>query len=155
MSDKPLVVSACLLGVRCRYDGRSKAYEKVVQYLDGRHVMPVCPEQLGGLPTPRPKAEIEEGKRGIDVFLNEAEVYTEEGRRVTDAFRKGAEETWRLARLLGAEEALLKERSPSCGLTQIYSGRFDSELRKGTGVTAALLSRKGLEVFSEQNLRPE
>ena len=133
-----ILVSACLLGVCCRYDGQAKPHEGVLSLL-GRHALiPVCPEIYGGLATPRPAAE-RVGKR----------VLTAQGGDVTAQYRRGAEETLRLGRLYGCEAALLKERSPSCGSGVIHNGRFDGELTPGDGVTAALLRANGIAVYAE------
>ncbi|MBP3465231.1 MAG: DUF523 domain-containing protein [Angelakisella sp.] len=133
-----ILVSACLLGVCCRYDGQAKPHEGVLSLL-GRHTLiPVCPEIYGGLATPRPAAE-RVGKR----------VLTAQGGDVTAQYRRGAEETLRLGRLYGCEAALLKERSPSCGSGVIHNGRFDGGLTPGDGVTAALLRANGIAVYGE------
>ena len=133
-----ILVSACLLGVCCRYDGQAKPHEGVLSLL-GRHTLiPVCPEIYGGLATPRPAAE-RVGKR----------VLTAQGGDVTAQYRRGAEETLRLGRLYGCEAALLKERSPSCGSGVIHNGRFDGGLPPGDGVTAALLRANGIAVYGE------
>ncbi len=133
-----ILVSACLLGVCCRYDGQAKPHEGVLSLL-GRHTLiPVCPEIYGGLATPRPAAE-RVGKR----------VLTAQGGDVTAQYRRGAEETMRLGRLYGCEAALLKERSPSCGSGVIHNGRFDGGLTPGDGVTAALLRANGIAVYGE------
>lgn len=133
-----ILVSACLLGVCCRYDGQAKPHEGVLSLL-GRHTLiPVCPEIYGGLATPRPAAE-RVGKR----------VLTAQGGDVTAQYRRGAEETLRLGRLYGCEAALLKERSPSCGSGVIHNGRFDGGLAPGDGVTAALLRANGIAVYGE------
>lgn len=133
-----ILVSACLLGVCCRYDGQAKPHEGVLSLL-GRHTLiPVCPEIYGGLATPRPAAE-RVGKR----------VLTAQGGDVTAQYRRGAEETLRLGRLYGCEAALLKERSPSCGSGVIHNGRFDGGLTPGDGVTAALLRANGIPVYGE------
>lgn len=133
-----ILVSACLLGVCCRYDGQAKPHEGVLSLL-GRHTLiPVCPEIYGGLATPRPAAE-RVGKR----------VLTAQGGDVTAQYRRGAEETLRLGRLYGCEAALLKERSPSCGSGVIHNGRFDGGLTPGDGVTAALLRANGIPMYGE------
>ena len=133
-----ILVSACLLGVCCRYDGQAKPHEGALSLL-GRHTLiPVCPEIYGGLATPRPAAE-RVGKR----------VLTAQGGDVTAQYRRGAEETLRLGRLYGCEAALLKERSPSCGSGVIHNGRFDGGLTPGDGVTAALLRANGIAVYGE------
>ena len=136
-----IVISACLLGVCCRYDGASKAHP-LAEALAQRHTLiPVCPEQLGGLSTPRPPAE----RRGDRVM-------TERG-DVTEQYRRGAEETLRLYRLLGCEAAVLKERSPSCGHGQIYDGTFSGALTAGDGVTAELLAANGVAVYGESRIQ--
>ena len=133
-----ILVSACLLGVCCRYDGQAKPHEGALSLL-GRHTLiPVCPEIYGGLATPRPAAE-RVGER----------VLTAQGGDVTAQYRRGAEETLRLGRLYGCEAALLKERSPSCGSGVIHNGRFDGGRTPGDGVTAALLRANGIAVYGE------
>lgn len=136
-----LLVSACLLGVACRYDGRSKLHP-LAQELCRRHeVIPVCGEIFGGLPTPRLPSERREGG-----------VFASDGGDVTDAFCRGAEEVVRLARLTGAQAAILKERSPSCGSGAVYDGTFSGVLTEGWGITAALLRQQGLRVVGESRL---
>ena len=137
-----ILVSACLLGVPCRYDGASKAHGDVVRLAEAGHILiPVCPEQLGGLPTPRPPAE----RRGDGVF-------TQAGDDVTEPYRRGAEQTLALCRLLGCEAAILKERSPSCGAGAVYDGTFSRRLTAGDGVTAALLRENGITVVGESRI---
>ena len=136
-----LLVSACLLGVACRYDGRSKPHP-LAQELCRRHeVLPVCGELFGGLPTPRLPSERREGG-----------VVASDGGDVTDAFRRGAEEVVRLARLTGAQAAILKERSPSCGSGQIYDGTFTKTLTQGDGLTAQMLKKHGITVYGESQI---
>ena len=133
-----LLVSACLLGVPCRYDGKAKMHDGVLSLL-GRHTLiPFCPEIYGGLPTPRPASE-RLGER----------VVAKTGSDVTEQFRRGAEEALRLCRLYGCRAALLKERSPSCGHGVIHNGLFDGGLVEGDGVTAALLLQNGIAVYGE------
>ena len=134
-----ILVSACLLGVCCRYDGESRPCRDVMRLRDGVEMVPVCPEQLGGLPTPRPPAEIREGR-----------VITREGQDVTAAYQKGAEEAARLYELLGCEYAILKARSPSCGCGEIYDGTFTGTLIQGDGVTARLLMDRGVTVMTDE-----
>ena len=136
-----VLISACLLGVACRYDGQSKAYGLVDELCRRHEVIPVCPEQLGGLPTPRTPAE-RKGER----------VVTKTGGDVTAQYRRGAEEVLRLARKLGCTVAVLKERSPSCGSGQIYDGSFTGTLTAGDGVTARLLREAGIRVIGESQL---
>ena len=135
-----LLVSTCLLGVCCRYDGASKPHP-LAAALAGRHTLvPVCPEQLGGLPTPRPPAERRGGK-----------VVTQNG-DVTEQYRRGAEETLKLCKLFGCEAAVLKERSPSCGHGQVCDGTFSGTLTAGDGVTASLLEAHGIPVYGESQI---
>ena len=136
-----LLVSACLLGVSCRYDGRSKPYPGVAQLAKHHELVPVCPEQLGGLPTPLTASE----RRGEQVVMAD-------GTDVTVQYRCGAEEALRLCRLLGCDAAILKERSPSCGKERIYDGTFSGVLTDGWGVTAELLRDNGIPVYGESEI---
>ena len=138
-----VLVSACLLGCACRYDGVAKEHAELQELLEQYEVIPVCPEQMGGLPTPRSPAE----RRG-DRVVNR------EGTDVTAAFYRGAEETLRLAQRLGCRLAILKERSPSCGCGQIYDGTFSRTLAEGRGVTAELLEKNGIRVMGESQTIP-
>ena len=136
-----LLVSACLLGLPCRYDGASKGHPLLPDLLERHTLVPVCPEQLGGLPTPRPPAE----RRG-------ERVVTQCGTDVTVQYRRGAQEALTLCRMFRCDAALLKERSPSCGLGEIYDGSFSRHLVPGNGVTAALLRENGISVFGESQI---
>lgn len=136
-----VLVSACLLGVRCRYDGASKPLPGLERLLDAIDPVPVCPEQLGGLPTPRTPAE-RCGDR----------VVTRDGPDVTAQYQRGAQEALRLAQLTGCTLALLKEKSPSCGCGRIYDGTHTGTLTGGNGVTAELLLQNGVHVFGETQL---
>ena len=132
-----IIVSACLAGYRCRYDGKTVPNEEIVALIKRGEAIPACPEMLGGLPCPRvPSERSADGTR----------VITREGGDVTEAFRIGAEETLRLAHLYGCDRAILKARSPSCGCGLIYDGTFSGTLREGDGVTAALLRENGITV---------
>jgi uncharacterized protein YbbK (DUF523 family) len=133
--------SACLLGVKCRYNGKSALNKKVVSLLRSEVLIPVCPEQLGGLPTPREPAEIV-GNR----------VFTISGRDVTENFIRGAKETLRIAKLFNISEAIMKQGSPSCGFGRIYDGTFSGKTRKGEGVTATLLKKHGIKIVTEEDL---
>lgn len=137
-----LLISACLLGVCCRYDGASKAYPQIEELAKQHQLVPVCPEQLGGLSTPRPPAE-RLGDR----------VVTGSGADVTEAYRRGAEETLKLCKLLGCEAAVLKERSPSCGRGRIYDGTHSHTLSDGDGMTAELLMANGIPVYGESQIK--
>ena len=135
-----ILVSACLLGVSCRYDGKSKPNENIIEAVGKYNFIPVCPEIMGGLPTPRPPAEIK-GEL----------VVTEAGTDVTAEYKKGAAETLRLAKMFNCGKAILKENSPSCGCGKIYNGEFNRTLIRGFGVTAELLLKNGIQVFGENN----
>ena len=135
-----VLISACLLGVCCRYDGDSKAYPGIEQLARQHTLVPVCPEQLGGLPTPRPPAE----RRGDRVVTRSGDV--------TEQYRRGAEEALKLCKLLGCEAAVLKERSPSCGRGAVYDGTFTGTLTPGDGVTAELLASHGIPVYGESRI---
>ena len=138
-----LLMSACLLGVNCRYNGERKALpDDVLQRLLERHtVVPVCPEQLGGLTTPREPSE-RQGER----------VVMRSGRDVTAEYTRGAQEALRLARRFGCTAAVLKERSPSCGMGKIYDGSFQGRIVDGNGVTAQLLAAHGISVYGESRI---
>ena len=139
---EPALVSACLLGLRTRYDGQSRPSPAARAALAGYTPIPVCPEQLGGLATPREPAECR-GGTGSQVLDGEARVIDRTGRDVTAQFVAGARAVLRIARLTGARCALLKERSASCGVSEVYR---DGQLQSGMGVCAALLKRAGVEV---------
>jgi len=128
------------LGIRCRYDGKNKINKKILALSEKETLIPVCPEQLGGLPIPRKASE----QRGNKVI-------TESGRDVTKNFKKGAKEVLRLAELLGVKEAILKQNSPSCGCGKIPDGSFSGRTIKGDGVTAALLKKNGINVLTEDD----
>ncbi len=133
--------SACLLGVKCRYNGESALNRKVVALLRSEVLIPVCPEQLGGLPTPREPAEIVGNK-----------VFTISGKDVTKNFIRGARETLKIAKLFNISEAILKQGSPSCGFGRVYDGTFSGKTRKGEGITAALLQKHGIKIVTEEDL---
>lgn len=133
--------SACLLGLKCRYNGESKPNIKVINWVAKETLIPVCPEQLGGLPTPRKPAE----QNGIKVI-------TADGDDLTSNFVKGAELVLEVAKLYNIKSAILKQRSPSCGCGQIYDGTFSGTIIDGDGVTAKLLKENGIEVLTEDDL---
>jgi uncharacterized protein YbbK (DUF523 family) len=145
-----ILVSTCLLGVNCRYDGGSKQIERLLELAAMGELIPVCPEQLGGCPTPRPPCEICGGS-GKDVLEGNARIQSTMGTDISDKFIRGAQETLELAKAFGIQKAVLKARSPSCGFGQIYDGTFSSTLIDGNGVTAELLNRNGIEILSEEN----
>jgi uncharacterized protein YbbK (DUF523 family) len=142
-----VVISACLLGVRCRYDGGDSRNQTAMRHKKTYQLIPVCPEESGGLPTPRPPAEIVGGD-GNDVLDGTAKVMTDDGTDVTEAFLKGAHHALEVAQSNGATHVILKARSPSCGCGDIYDGTFSGTLTSGDGVTTALLKRHGITVTS-------
>ena len=139
-----ILVSACLIGMVCRYDGLVKADEKVIRYIRDKWWIPVCPEQMGGLATPREQAEIV-GNRILSLG----------GKDVTEAFEKGARETLKLVKMARVTKAVLKARSPSCGCGMIYDGTFSGILRPGSGKTAQVLMENGIRVISEEMIEKD
>jgi uncharacterized protein YbbK (DUF523 family) len=137
-----IIVSACLAGIHCRYDGDGKPCEAVIRLVVAGKAIPVCPEQLGRLPTPKLPAE-----RVGDRFIKK------DGMDVTNEFERGAEEALRLSRLIGARTAILKARSPSCGYGKIYDGSFSGRLVDGNGILAELCLKEGLEVKKEEEIK--
>jgi uncharacterized protein YbbK (DUF523 family) len=136
-----IIVSACLAGVGCRYDGAAKPCEKVIRLVAGGLALPLCPEQLGGLPTPRLPAEHIGNK-----------VFRKDGIDVTSEFNRGAQEALKIALLVGAKTAILKARSPSCGFGKIYDGNFSGKLVAGNGVFAELWKKNGMDVKTEEEI---
>ena len=136
-----ILVSACLMGVKCRYDGGGELAPGIRELMERCHLVPVCPEIMGGLATPRTPAERQDGR-----------VVTQDGQDVTGAYFRGAEEAVRLAKLFGCRYALLKERSPSCGSGAVYDGTFSGTLTAGWGVAAGLLREQGIRVLGESRL---
>lgn len=149
-----ILVSACLLGQPVRYDGRGAAcgHALLARWRAEGRLLTLCPESAGGLPTPRPPAEIQGQGGGAAVLRERARVLDAGGSDVSAAFRAGAAQALALARAHGLRLALLKENSPSCGSTWIYDGGFVGRLQPGQGVTAALLREAGIEVFGESQL---
>ncbi len=140
-----ILVSACLRGVPCRFDGRHKLSPELRDTVSGRRVVSFCPEVAGGLPTPRRPAELVGGD-GHDVLDGAARVVEDTGRDVTEEFVAGAHRALAAARAAGCSEAVLMPRSPSCGRGTVHDGSFTGELVAGDGVTAALLERNGITV---------
>ena len=136
-----LLISACLLGVPCRYDGKSKPTASIERLREKYELIPVCPEQLGGLPTPRIPSERREDR-----------VVMADGTDVTAQYQKGAQHALELYLREGCVAAVLKERSPSCGSGEIYDGTFTRSLVAGDGVTAELLKKSGINVYGESEL---
>ncbi|OPL11526.1 MAG: hypothetical protein AVO39_05475 [delta proteobacterium MLS_D] len=143
-----ILVSACLLGLDCRYDGSALQADRTVEGIIDDIMIPVCPEQMGGLPTPRSPSEITEGD-GNDVLDGTSRVLNSAGEDVTVEFLKGARMTLSVARIAGVKRAIMKERSPSCGVLHITRNR---EGIPGMGVAAALLKRAGIQVVSSDRI---
>ena len=135
-----ILVSACLLGLKVRYDGKEKTNEELVEKIKDYDFIPVCPEIFGGLSTPRVPAEIRENK-----------VINQEGIDVTSNYNRGAEEVLKLAKKFNIKKAVLKSKSPSCGKGKVYDGTFSGNLVDGFGITAKLLMDNGIEVLSEDD----
>ena len=138
---KNILVSACLLGTACRYDGKSKPCPAVIALQEKYSLIPICPEIMGGLPTPRIPSEI----CGDRVLMKD-------GTNVTENYRRGAEEALRIARENQCTVAILKEKSPSCGSGLIHNGRFDGGMTEGDGITAQLLKANGIRVLGESEI---
>ena len=140
-----ILISACLVGLNCKYNGKNNYNEKAVELLKSGQAIPICPEQLGGLSTPRKPAEIRiiDGKRCV---------INNENKDVTEEFEKGANEVLRLAKELNIEKVVLQSRSPSCGVGKIYSGNFDGKLMGGNGIAAQMLIDNGIEVVDIEDL---
>lgn len=137
MSEK-VIVSSCLAGFCCRYDGNHQERLDIVKLLEEGKAIPVCPEQLGGLSTPREPAELQGNK-----------VVTKSGKDVTDQFKKGAQEALKMLQITGAKKAILKSRSPMCGSGIIYDGSYSGKTKCGDGIFTALLKEQGIEVESQ------
>ena len=147
-----ILVSACLCGVNCKYDGNNNLNEKILELLRCGKAIPVCPEQLGGQATPRPPHEIINGD-GAGVLDGICTVDGPKGNDdVTAEFLKGAYETLKIAKEMDIDIAILKARSPSCGKGKIYDGTFTGSKKNGNGVTAELLIRNNIKVYSEEEL---
>jgi uncharacterized protein YbbK (DUF523 family) len=135
------ICSACLLGINCRYNHEPLVCDKILQLAKQEILIPVCPEQLGGLATPRDPAE----QIGDEVI-------TKSGANVTQNFVQGAKEVLKIAQFYGIKEAILKQKSPSCGSGKVYDGSFTNKIIEGYGVTAKLLCEHGFKVISEEDL---
>ena len=135
-----ILVSACLLGINCKYNGKNNRNERVLKLMEKHTLIPVCPEQLGGMQTPREPPE----------RLGE-KVVNKSGYDVTENYKRGAEEALRIAKLYGCKQAVLKEKSPSCGTDKIYDGSFSGTIADRAGVTVQLLRENGIEVIGENS----
>lgn len=143
--------SACLLGINCNYKGESKPYEKLIEMFKKGELIPVCPEQLGGLPTPRNGARIQEGD-GHSVLNGESKLITDNNEDVTEQYIKGANETLKICMQLEITDVIFKQGSPSCGAGYIQGGKDKRKKIPGIGVTAALLEKNGVTVITEEDL---
>ncbi|WP_035288433.1 DUF523 domain-containing protein [Clostridium sp. KNHs214] len=144
-----IIVSACLCGINCKYSGGNNLNQKVLELVKEGKAIPVCPEQLGGLSTPRIPHEIK-GGTGKGVLEGSAKLINPEGGDSTKEFIKGAYETLKIAQTVGAKKAILKAKSPSCGCGLIYDGTFTGNKIEGNGVTTELLLQNGIEVITEE-----
>ncbi len=136
-----IIVSACLAGINCRYDGKNNSEQRIIEMVRNGKAIPVCPEQLGGLPTPRFAAEISGQK-----------IITKNGKDVTDYFLKGALETLKIAKMVKCRKAILKSHSPSCGSGKIYNGTFSGKLIDGNGICAQILKNHNIVVVTENEI---
>ncbi|MCX7903883.1 MAG: DUF523 domain-containing protein [Caloramator sp.] len=145
-----ILVSACLCGVNCKYDGGNNFNEFLYQKLKEGKLIPICPEQLGGMTTPRPPSEIIGSAE--DVLEGKGQVVNIKGEDVTKFFIKGAYETLNIAKAFNCKAAILKSKSPSCGKGCVYDGTFSNKLKEGNGITAELLLKNGVEVVDEKDV---
>jgi len=150
------IVSACLVGINCRWNRTSWAIPKLVKELKEGKIIPLCPEQLGGLPTPRSPAGIFNGT-GDDVLAGKKVVLNKKGEDITEPFLKGSQEVLKIAKMLGIKEAVLKRTSPCCGVGKVWrksrkGKKLSNKLVSGDGVLTALLKKNGIKVISEKDL---
>ena len=136
-----ILVSACLLGTNCKYNGKNNKNEKVLEYIKDKYVIPICPEVFGGLSTPRIPSEISDNK-----------VINKDGIDVTKYFVDGANKTLDIAKALNIKKTILKQKSPSCGCGKIYDGTFTNNIINGDGITTRLLKENSIEVITEEEL---
>ena len=141
---KMILVSACLAGVKCRYDGKSNRTESILKLVEQGRAIAVCPELLGGLETPRDCCEIVADNSGLRVV-------SDRGEDTTSAYIKGAQKTLEIAKIVNADMAILQQRSPSCGCGKIYDGTFSRNIVDGNGFTASLLKQNGICVCNYEN----
>ncbi len=137
-----ILVSACLLGINCKYSGGNNKIDELENLLENEILIPVCPEQLGGLETPRNPSE-------IILIDGNKHVVDKNGNDVTLQFIKGGEETLKIAKLLNIKTAILKSNSPSCGCGSIYDGTFAGKIIEGNGITAAILKSNNIKIYNE------
>ncbi|MBT3395454.1 DUF523 domain-containing protein [archaeon] len=135
------IVSACLAGIECRWDGKSKPCQKVIDLVKTGKAIPICPEELGGLATPREPSEQKNNK-----------ILTKSGKDLTQEFESGAEKALRIAKLNNCTKAILKSKSPSCGSKKIYDGTFSNKLIEGEGIFTKILRQNGIKVLNEDEI---
>ena len=136
-----LLISACLVGINCKYNGKNNLNEELKKLVDEGKAIPICPEQMGGLPTPRVPSEIIKNESG------NIRVITKDGRDVTKEYKQGATRALKIAKALNINRAILKLKSPSCGCGKIYDGTFSGKLIDGNGITTQLFLENGIEVI--------
>lgn len=141
-----ILVSSCLLGLDARYNGQGIREDSLIEFLKDKKFLPVCPEQMGGLATPRKPCEIK-------IVEGSLKVVNIDGDDLTDNFVKGSEEVIKLAKEFDCKYAILKERSPSCGSGKVYDGSFSSKLIDGSGIAAKVLMENGIKVYNENNFK--
>lgn len=146
-----ILVSACLLGYNCKYNGRNNYRPEIKELKNSDLLLPVCPEQLGGLPTPRPPAQFDRAD-GVALLKNLSRIFDSHGKDVTENFLTGAYKTLFIAQKNGIHKAILKERSPSCGVYSVYITEKGEKPVSGMGVAAALLQQHGIKVYSDEEL---
>ena len=147
---KIYIISACLCGVNCKYSGKNNLNERCMKLFQQGKAILVCPEQLGGLSTPRNPVELDSTAK--EVVEYDGKAVDNRGRDVTKQFLDGAYETLRIAKAAGIKKAILKEGSPSCGCNFVYDGTFSGNKIKGKGITAYVLEQEGIDVISDEDL---
>ena len=150
-----ILVSTCLVGINSQWNEGSAKVDDVVELVKSGKAVFLCPEQLGGLSTPRDPAEIEAGKTAKDVLEGKGKVITRTGTDVTKQYVSGAQRLLAFCQEIGIETAILKAGSPSCGSRETYDGTFSNTMRPGKGITAELLDQGGVKVYSEENFPAE
>lgn len=140
-----IIISACLVGVNCKYDGSNNKNEKAYKIFKEGKAVPVCPEVLGGMNIPRIPCEIK-------IISNKRKVMNENGKDQTLKFKTGAQKTLEIAKTIGAKKAILKSKSPSCGFGKIYDGSFSKKFIEGNGITTELLINNNLKVVTEKDI---
>lgn len=141
------LVSACLAGINCRYDGKSLAIPEIEKLVKNGKAITICPEVIAGLTIPRDSCEI------METNVGQRKVINKEGKDFTAFFRDGAQKTLDIAKIIGIKTVILKSKSPSCGCGQVYDGEFNGTLKKGNGFTADLLLDNGIKVYNEESFK--